>query len=91
MNNHKRLTYKVKEVAAMTGLSTKTIYNRIKEGVIRPVGYSRHILILAEDVERLISHERPEPVRPWRAKEEICSCCGQVKPNTSTRNPALSA
>jgi len=91
MNNHKRLTYKVKEVVAMTGLSTKTIYNRIAEGIIRPVGYSRHLLILTEDVDRLISHERPEPVRPWRAKEETCPCCGQVKPNSSTKVHGLSS
>ena len=91
MNNQKRLTYKIKEVAAMTGLSVKTIHNRIKEGIIQPVGYCRHILIRAEDVERLISLERPEPVRPWRAKEQICPCCGQVKPSSSTVFPGLSA
>jgi excisionase family DNA binding protein len=91
MNNHNRLTYKVKEVAAMTGLSTKTIYNRIKEGIIRPVGYCRHILILAEDVDRLISLERPEPVRPWRAKDDTCPCCGQLKPISSTSFSGLSA
>jgi len=91
MSMPKRLTYKVKEVAAMTGLSVKTIYNRIKEGIIQPVGYCRHILILSEDVDRLISLERPDPVRRWRAKEEICPCCGQVKPSSSPILPSLSA
>ena len=61
MNELPRISYKLKEVAEMTGLCVKTLRNRIKDGTIKSAGYCGHHLIRAEDIDLIIAYRRPKP------------------------------
>lgn len=48
------LAYKLKDAAALLGVSTVTIRRAIHRGLIRPSRAFRHVLISAEELNRLL-------------------------------------
>ena len=54
-----RLTYRVKEVARLTGVPTSTIYGWLREGTLEsiPAG-SRGVLVPADELEAFLERRR---------------------------------
>ena len=53
-NQHKRITFKLKEAAQLMGVSEISIRRAIEKGQLRPCRAFRHILIPASELEKLI-------------------------------------
>jgi excisionase family DNA binding protein len=53
-----RVTLRPREVAAITGLSVKTVNDLMNQGVLRRIKVGGSVLVLVEDVEEMLSGER---------------------------------
>ncbi len=59
-----RVTLRPREVAQITGLSVKTVYDLINEGVLRRIKIRGSVLIPVEDVKRMLSEADGKPAEP---------------------------
>jgi excisionase family DNA binding protein len=57
-NSLPRLTYKIKEAAAILGISTLTIRKEIRDGRIKAINRFRHVLIPADELTRWVEAAR---------------------------------
>lgn len=55
--NLPRMTYRIDEVAEMTGLGRTTIFALLKQGDLRRVKIGARTLILASDVDALLQRQ----------------------------------
>ncbi|MEW6572941.1 MAG: helix-turn-helix domain-containing protein [Bacillota bacterium] len=63
MSELKRVSYKPREIAAMTGLSKSFVYQLINSGNLRAVRIGRAVLVPAAEIERLLKNENPASAR----------------------------
>ena len=54
-----RRTYSTAEVSAMTGLPVRTVQQYVERGLIKALRLGRHVLVPAEEVERLLTPADP--------------------------------
>ncbi len=54
-----RRTYTTAEVSAMTGLPVRTIQSYVERGLIRSLRLGRHVLVPAEEIDRLLTPSIP--------------------------------
>jgi len=64
-----RLAYSVREVSALTGLSTRTISRQIKQGRLRSVHVSRRVLIPAQALAEFLDGSARREVPSFNAWE----------------------
>jgi len=58
VNSLPRLTYKIKEAAAILGISVLTIRKEIEKGRIKSINRFRHVLIPADELTKWVEAAR---------------------------------